>query len=73
VPDWHAEPFAVNELAASYFDDSLRFPRGSIAFDHALVMRNIEHEWRLREPIANAAAGGLHWPLSNAAPTPLEV
>jgi hypothetical protein len=77
VPDWHAEPFAVDEVAATYFDDARRFPEGSIAFDHALVMRNIEHEWRLREPnaapIANAAGSGLHWPHSKAVPTPIEV
>jgi hypothetical protein len=29
----------------SDFSDSRRFPEGSVEFDHALIMRNIAHEW----------------------------
>ncbi len=58
VPEWRATPLAVHELAASYFDDERRFPPGSIAFDHALAMRDIEHEWRISRPIADAAIAG---------------
>jgi hypothetical protein len=46
VRNWQACPFAVRHLASSYFDDSNRFPQGSIALDHALLMRNVEHQWR---------------------------
>lgn len=42
---WHVEPLAVQEVHSSYFSDSTKFPDGSIAFDHGLIMRNIEHEW----------------------------
>ena len=30
---------------SSYFDNRSLFPPDSIRFDHALIMRNIEHEW----------------------------
>jgi hypothetical protein len=29
----------------AFFDDPRRFPRGSIALDNALIMRDIAHEW----------------------------
>jgi hypothetical protein len=43
--NWHVEALSVSEVTSSYFGDPIRFPRGSIHFDHALVMRNIPHEW----------------------------
>jgi Uncharacterized conserved protein (COG2071) len=42
---WKVEPLEIDELYSSYFSDQSRFPRGSIAFDCALIMRDIEHEW----------------------------
>jgi len=42
---WHVEPLRVEQLYSSYFADATRFPKGSIAFDCALLMRNIGHEW----------------------------
>ena len=42
---WHVEPLDVREVFSSYFADASRFPKGSVAFDHGLIMRNIEHEW----------------------------
>lgn len=52
IPRWEATPFAVHELASNFFDDPQRFPTGSIAFDHAMLMRSVEHEWRVIAPIA---------------------
>lgn len=43
--NWQVEPLAVDEVRSSYFDDQSLFPRGSITFDNALLMRGIEHEW----------------------------
>jgi hypothetical protein len=43
--EWRVEPLAVDEVASSYFADESRFPRGSVTFDCALIMRNIAHEW----------------------------
>ncbi len=42
---WQVEPLEVDEVYSSYFDDERRFPKGSVNFDCALLMRNIEHEW----------------------------
>lgn len=43
---WKVAPFAVGRADSSYFNDKKLFPTGSVEFDHALVMRDIEHEWR---------------------------
>lgn len=42
---WEVRPLHVERVESSYFDDRARFPAGSIAFDCALIMRDIEHEW----------------------------
>jgi hypothetical protein len=42
---WRIEPLDVVEVRSSYFDDEAVFPKGSIRFDSALLMRGIEHEW----------------------------
>ena len=42
---WRIEPLEVNEVYSSYFSDAIRFPEGTIGFDSALLMRDIEHEW----------------------------
>ena len=46
TPEWRAGALAVSRVSSSYFEDSARFPAGSIEFDHALVMRDVRHEWR---------------------------
>jgi hypothetical protein len=42
---WKVEPLEVESAFSSYFSDPSKFPPGSISFDCALLMRNIEHEW----------------------------
>ncbi|HEX4951607.1 MAG TPA: DUF2071 domain-containing protein [Blastocatellia bacterium] len=42
---WHVEPLEIHRVHSSYFSDETRFPAGSIMFDHALIMRNVAHEW----------------------------
>ena len=46
VTHWLAKPFSVANARSTVFEDESAFPRGSIEFDHALVMRDIRHEWR---------------------------
>jgi len=55
---WKTSPLAVREVHSSYFHDRERFPEGAIQFDHALIMRDIPHEWHAAEPmrIARSAA-----------------
>ncbi len=50
-PTWHVEPLAVEEVRSSFFDDESLFPRGSIAFDCALLMRGLQHEWHGQEDL----------------------
>jgi hypothetical protein len=42
---WQVEPLAVDAIESSFFDDPRLFPRSAIAFDCALLMRGIRHEW----------------------------
>ena len=45
--EWRVEPFSTDKVYSSYFADEERFPKGSLNFDHTLIMRNIAHEWRV--------------------------
>ena len=42
---WNMQPLQVSNIKSSYFEDEHIFPKGSIQFDNALLMTNIEHEW----------------------------
>jgi len=42
---WQVEPLQVEGVRSSFFEDEALFPKGSIQFDCALLMRGIEHEW----------------------------
>jgi len=46
---WRVEPLEVSRIYSSYFSDETRFPKGSVEFDHALIMRNVQHEWHSAE------------------------
>jgi len=48
---WSVVPLQVEEVHSSYFSDEARFPKGSVAFDCALVMRNLGHEWHSAEDL----------------------
>jgi hypothetical protein len=42
---WEVRALHVIEVYSSLFSDRWIYSEGSIAFDHALLMRNIPHEW----------------------------
>ncbi|PZR20725.1 MAG: hypothetical protein DI539_10010 [Flavobacterium psychrophilum] len=42
---WEVSPLDITEVKSNYFENTSIFPEGSVNFDHALLMRNIEHEW----------------------------
>jgi len=44
---WQVEPLEVELVRSSFFDNAKRFPQGTVHFDCALLMRNIEHEWHV--------------------------
>ena len=41
---WRVNPLGVEEVSSSWFGDKTRFPKGSVVFDHALIMRDIAHQ-----------------------------
>ncbi len=45
IKNWKVEPLELDFVMSSFYDDETIFPKGSIEFDHALLMRNIAHEW----------------------------
>ena len=42
---WQVRPLAVEHVESSFFADASAFPSGSVTFDHALVMRDLGHQW----------------------------
>jgi hypothetical protein len=44
---WEVEPLEVRSLRSSFFEDKNLFPHGTVHFDCAFLMRNIEHEWHV--------------------------
>ncbi len=45
IRDWRVRPLVVEQVESSFFSDESIFPAGSVTFDHALVMRDLSHEW----------------------------
>lgn len=45
IEKWKVEALKVDFVESSFYDDERIFPKGSIEFDHALLMRNVEHRW----------------------------
>ena len=48
---WSVSPLEVDDVRSSYFENRERFPEGSVAFDCALVMRDIDHSWHMAEEL----------------------
>ena len=46
--NWRVQPFSVDHVESSFFEDQRLFPAGSVQFDSALLMRNVWHEWHGR-------------------------
>ena len=49
VYKWAVQPLDVTNVQSSFFEDEKLFPKGSVAFDNALLMTHIEHEWHSME------------------------
>ncbi|WP_299211611.1 DUF2071 domain-containing protein [uncultured Aquimarina sp.] len=43
--DWKVSLLDVKKVQSSFFENESIFPKGSVKFDNALLMRDIEHEW----------------------------
>ncbi|HQU85804.1 MAG TPA: DUF2071 domain-containing protein [Pyrinomonadaceae bacterium] len=42
---WKVDALEIDYIHSSFYDTESVFPKGSIEFDHALIMQNIAHEW----------------------------
>jgi hypothetical protein len=42
---WEVQPLDVLNVRSSFFENETMFPKGSVKFDNALLMTNIEHDW----------------------------
>ncbi|AXT63369.1 hypothetical protein D1816_24505 [Aquimarina sp. AD10] len=49
--NWKVSLLEVKEVQSSFFENEDIFPKGSVKFDNALLMRDIEHEWIALEKI----------------------
>jgi hypothetical protein len=52
---WNLSPLAVSEVQSSFFDDAEQFPAGSVEFDSAFLMRQIDADWRAQPDLIGAA------------------
>lgn len=43
--NWKVSLLEVERVRSSFFENKNIFPAGSVTFDNALLMKNIEHEW----------------------------
>lgn len=48
---WQVSPLTVSKVTSSFFEDKNVFPAGSVTFDNALLMRNIDHEWSSKKSL----------------------
>ena len=53
---WKVRPLEVAEVKSSFFDNEAIFPKGSVAFDNALLMTKVEQEWCQVADIMNERA-----------------
>ena len=45
IESWKVEALNLDSVESNFYKNEAMFPKGSIVFDHALLMRNIAHEW----------------------------
>jgi len=43
--NWKVSLLEVEQVRSSFFENEAIFPKGSVIFDNALLMKDIEHEW----------------------------
>ena len=53
--NWQVAPLAIDQFESSFFENKQLFPEGSLHFDCALVMQNIQHEWHGLDALCHPA------------------
>jgi hypothetical protein len=43
--NWKVQALEVSAVKSSFFEDESIFPKGSVKFDNALLMTNVQHDW----------------------------
>lgn len=43
---WKVRPVTMESVESSFFADESIFPEGNVTFDHALIMRDLPHQWQ---------------------------
>lgn len=46
VYNWQVTPLKVSNVSASFFNNESLFPKGTVRFDNALLMKKAAHDWR---------------------------
>ena len=54
--NWEMEPLQVHSHYSSYFSDKSIFPEGSVKFDSAMIMRDINHSWISRTNLCHLSS-----------------
>jgi hypothetical protein len=49
--NWCVRSLTIQQVESSFFANTTLFPAGSVEFDHALIMRDIPHEWHQAEDL----------------------
>lgn len=49
--EWKMEPLHVKESFSAFFSNTSNFPKGSVEFDSAMIMRNLKHSWVSRDKL----------------------
>ncbi len=52
--NWKVSLLEVTSVQSSFFNNTAIFPKGTVTFDNALLMKNIEHEWIGLKSIASS-------------------
>ena len=42
---WQIQPLQVSYVKSHFFENESNFPKGTVIFDNALLMQNIDHTW----------------------------
>lgn len=50
---WKVQPLEVLKVHSSFYENENVFPKGSIRFDNALLMKKVEHEWETMKEISS--------------------
>lgn len=50
---WQVRPLEAIQVHSSFYENEAIFPKGSIQFDNALLMTQVEHEWKSMKAIKN--------------------